>query len=88
MLKDLGMDKADYSALLPEDLGAILHNWDKKTASNLAREVIIRDKVLGETIQFVPGSKVVRIYARDITERKKTRTGSPGSPSYMWCSAG
>lgn len=73
MLKDLGMDKADYSALLPEDLGAILHNWDKKTASNLAREVIIRDKVLGETIQFVPGSKVVRIYARDITERKKNQ---------------
>jgi len=73
VLEDLEMDKEDCHALLPEDIGTILSNWDRKTTPNLSCEVVVRDRILGETIQFVPEFQVARIYARDITERKRNQ---------------
>jgi PAS domain S-box-containing protein len=70
VLGDLGMTTQDWGALLPKDLHSLLKDWDKKTATIFPREVAVKDKVLGETIQFVPEFRVARIYARDITIRK------------------
>ena len=71
ILEESGMTREDWSALLPQDLAAVLANWDKETSEVFAREVTVEDRVFGESIQLVPEFKVARIYARDITERKQ-----------------
>ncbi len=71
ILQNLGFDKGDLKMLLPPDLDAILRDWDKENQSTLEREVFLVDRVLDETIHLVPQFKVARIYARDITERKR-----------------
>jgi PAS domain S-box-containing protein len=70
ILEDLGMTREDWGVLLPNDLTAVLKDWDKNTPLVFAREVAVKDRVLGETIQVVPEFRVARIYARDITARK------------------
>ncbi|HUJ89184.1 MAG TPA: PAS domain S-box protein [Syntrophorhabdales bacterium] len=71
ILQNLGLDKRDLKALLPHDLDAILRDWDKNNESTFDREVFLAQRVFGETIQLVPQFHVARIYARDITERKR-----------------
>jgi len=70
ILENLGMDKGDLKAFLPEDLDAIIQDWDKNNATTLYREVLMADRVFDETVHLVPQFKVVRIYGRDITDRK------------------
>ncbi len=70
-LESLGMDKGDVAALLPPDLDATLGDWDKISETTLHREIIIKDRVLGETIHLIPQFDVARIYGHDITDRKK-----------------
>jgi PAS domain S-box-containing protein len=69
-LEDLGMGREECEAFLPEDLGGILRNWDKKTESTLHREVALKNRVFGETIHLVPQFNVARVYGLDITDRK------------------
>jgi PAS domain S-box-containing protein len=71
VLQDLGMGGEDCETFLPEDLGDILRNWDKKTESALHREVQLKGKVFAEAIHFVPQFNVARVYALDVTERKQ-----------------
>src|SRR5271157_1744501 len=71
ILERMGMSKGEFNAFLPEDLGAVLRDWNKKNGSTIRREVILTDRVFGETIHLVPQFKVARIYAYDITERKR-----------------
>ncbi len=71
VLENMGMDKKDCEAFLPEDHRAILGDWDKKDRTTFYREVSIGDRVFGETIQLVPRFNVARIYAYDITKRKQ-----------------
>ncbi|MDA8388696.1 MAG: PAS domain-containing protein, partial [Nitrospiraceae bacterium] len=71
ILEDLGMDKAGVNVFLPADMDNILRDLGKQEASALYREVIVRDRVFDETIQLVPQGNVARIYAFDITERKR-----------------
>jgi PAS domain S-box-containing protein len=71
ILESLGMDKGDVKAFLPEDLDPILRNWDQKNQATFRREVLIADRVFGETVNLVPQFNVARIYARDITNRKQ-----------------
>ena len=71
ILGKLGLDKGDLKALLPHDLDAILRDWDKKNEMTLDREVVLGNRVLGETIHLVPQFSVARVYARDITDRKQ-----------------
>jgi PAS domain S-box-containing protein len=71
MLQKLGLDKKDLKILLSHDLDAILRDWDKKSESTFYREVLLADRVLGETVHLVPQFKVARVYALDITERKQ-----------------
>ena len=70
-LESLGMDSRDCTPFLPADLDAIVSDWDKTEESTVSREMAIGDRVFGETIHLVPRFSVARIYARDITERKR-----------------
>ena len=74
VLQNLGMGNGDSKAFLPEDLNAILRDWDKKNELVLHRETAIRDRIFDETVCLVPQLSVARIYAFDITERKKAVT--------------
>ena len=70
-LESLGMDKSEVEAFLPPDLAATLRNWNKGNETTIHREIIIKDRVFGETIQLLPQFDVARLYAADITERKR-----------------
>ena len=48
-----------------------LKDWNRQSESTLYREVIVSDHVFGETIQLIPQFNVARIYAREITKRKR-----------------
>ena len=65
------MGREGCEGFLPEDIGSILQNWDKKSESALYREVRLKNRVFGETIHLVPQFHVARVYALDITERKQ-----------------
>ncbi len=70
-LESLDMDKGEVNVFLPPDLGATMLGWDKDKETSFQREIIIKDRIFGETIQLVPQFEVARIYAADITERKR-----------------
>ncbi len=72
LLKELGMDDRDASVFLPADLGSILAGWDKKSETIMHREVYIQGRVFGGTIHLAPQFSAARIYAYDITERRRT----------------
>ncbi len=76
VLENIGMDKTNIRGFLPEDLDAILRDWDKNSLVNLSREVAIGDKVFDETVHLVPQFNVARIYGRDITERRRAEQES------------
>jgi PAS domain S-box-containing protein len=71
ILQELALEKEDPSLFLPEDLDTILQDWDKMTSVTLFREVIIKDRIFGETVQLVPEFKTARIYSHEITKRKQ-----------------
>ncbi|MEW6569981.1 MAG: PAS domain S-box protein [Nitrospirota bacterium] len=71
VLENLGMDKGDISVFFPSDFGDILEGLMKYGESTLHREVLIKDRVFDETIHLSPQFNVVRIYAFEITERKR-----------------
>lgn len=70
-LKNLGMDKEDIGVFLPMDMEDSLKNWDRKGESSFNREITIKDRVFGESIYLNPQFDIARIYAFDITERKR-----------------
>jgi PAS domain S-box-containing protein len=70
-LQDLGMAKDAADDFLPADMDDILAELGKKEEPSLYREISIKDRVFGATIQLVPWFNVIRIYAYDITERKR-----------------
>ena len=71
ILERLGLDKREAAVFLPRDLDVILKDLDKGRESSFSREVIIKDRVFGETVQLIPQFNVVRIYVLDITGRKR-----------------
>ncbi|MGD1074883.1 MAG: PAS domain S-box protein [Thermodesulfovibrionales bacterium] len=70
-LESLGMDKGQVDVFLPPDIDTTFRDWDKGNNATIQREIIIKDRVFGETIHLVPQFDVARIYAADITDRKK-----------------
>jgi two-component system CheB/CheR fusion protein len=72
ILEDIGMDKGDVNAFLPSDIGEILMKVEQKEEVTLYREVTVKDRIFGETVYLSPKFGAVRIYAYEITERKKT----------------
>ncbi len=71
ILEDLGMDRENAAVFLPDDLKDILKDLDKGEEQTLYREVSVKNKVFGENIYLAPQFNVARIYAYDITERKR-----------------
>jgi PAS domain S-box-containing protein len=68
-LEQLGLT-AGVEALFPEDLGEILAAVRDKKERHFYREVQIKDAVFAEDISYIEPLEVIRIYARDITQRK------------------
>lgn len=71
ILEDLQMDKGNVNVFLPEDFDVILRALQTREESTLYREIHIKDRFFGTTVFLFPTFDVVRIYAYDITERKK-----------------
>ncbi|MEJ2689387.1 MAG: CheR family methyltransferase [Deltaproteobacteria bacterium] len=71
ILENLGRDKEAVESFLPPDLADLLAGWDKKSSLIFEREIAIGNRVFAETVHLVPELDVVRIYALDITKRKK-----------------
>lgn len=71
VLESLGMDKGEINVFLPPDFGDILEGLEKYAEATLYREVSLKDRVFGETVYLSPQFNAVRIYAFDITERKR-----------------
>ena len=71
VLDSLGMNAADVEVILPADLDRILREWDREREATLSREIVIKERVFGETIFLTPQFDATRIYAFEITERKR-----------------
>jgi len=65
------VDSEEVPLFLPEDLQEILQLFQRKEATQCYREVDINSACFGENIYFAEQFKSVRIYATDITNRKK-----------------
>ncbi len=74
ILEECGMDKTAVIAFLPEDIGTILKDLRKKEKMAISREVEIKDRVFAETVHLAPQFGVVRIYAFEITARKRVES--------------
>jgi PAS domain S-box-containing protein len=61
----------DIALFLPGDLPEILEVFQRSEATQCYREVDINSACFGENIYFAEQFKTVRIYATDITNRKK-----------------
>jgi PAS domain S-box-containing protein len=70
-LENLGLDKDDAAAFLPADLEDILKDLENKEEATLYRERRVKDRLFGATVQCLPQFNVLRIYAFDITERRR-----------------
>jgi two-component system CheB/CheR fusion protein len=70
-LRKLGAQE-DVSLFLPEDISEILTDLEQKKELKYYREVMIKDTIFGEYIHLLLQFNVVRVYAADITDRKKT----------------
>ncbi len=71
VLESLGMNKANSMVFLPGDMKGIIESWDGKTEAILIREVTVKDRFFTETVYLSPEFNVARIYAYEITKRKK-----------------
>jgi two-component system, chemotaxis family, CheB/CheR fusion protein len=71
ILESLGMDKGEIRAFFPKDLDIILKDLEKKIDTFVNREVAVKDRIFNETIQLVPQFNAARLYAYDITKRKR-----------------
>jgi YesN/AraC family two-component response regulator len=65
------VNSEEVNLFLPADLQEILQLFQKKEATQFYREVDINSACFGENIYFAEQFKTVRIYATDITKRKK-----------------
>lgn len=63
--------KQDARVLLPPDLPEIWQTFAQEPSRMVYREVEVGDVIWGETIHHVPQFDVARIYATDITKRKR-----------------
>jgi PAS domain S-box-containing protein len=59
-------------ALVPPDIGALVERLAQGEAAQVACEVTLGGAIFGEGIHLLPQLGVIRIYARDITARKRT----------------
>jgi PAS domain S-box-containing protein len=73
-LKVLGaMAAADLAVFLPGDLNEIFSTASRTGQNNFQREVAVNGQVFLETISFAESLNVWRIYAIDVTERRRAQ---------------
>ncbi len=70
ILESLGLDKREVQVFLPKDIDVILKDIEMNSDFSVSREVLVKNRIFGETIHLIPQFNVARIYAYDITERK------------------
>ena len=70
VLASCGLARDDAKPLLPDDLNAVLKNWDRTTEATILREVRLKERLFELTVQLVPRFEVARLYGRDITKRR------------------
>ena len=70
-LAELGMTGEECALFLPRDMDAVLQDWDRASESIFEREIDIKDRIFLETVTLVPQLETARIYAREITERRR-----------------
>ena len=73
----------DTTLFLPNDINNILNSIKLKNEAQFYREVKIKDRIFGETLNFVPQFNSLRIYANDITERKQAEQALRHSEEYF-----
>lgn len=61
----------DYNRFLPKDIKILLANLKRPEDVQVYREVELNGFIFAENIHFVQKFKVVRIYTRDITKRRR-----------------
>jgi PAS domain S-box-containing protein len=76
ILEGLGMGKEDLNLFLPSDFNAVLEDLKQKKEATFYHEITLGDRVFAETVQLLPRFEVVRIYALDITDRKRAEEES------------
>jgi PAS domain S-box-containing protein len=69
-LEQLGLDP-DVRLFLPDDMLAIVHDLMQQESGAIWREVSIGNAVFAESIYLTPEFGTIRIFATDITERKR-----------------
>jgi PAS domain S-box-containing protein len=69
-LEHLGIEP-DAQLFLPADFAAIARNLEQHHMNLVRREVAIGNAVFAESICLTPGFGTIRIFAADITERKR-----------------
>jgi len=70
ILESLGME-GEVEAFFPKDLDVILKDLERNSDTSVNREVTVKGRVFSENIQLVPQFNVARIYAYEITQRKR-----------------
>lgn len=74
ILKDCGMDKTDVTVFLPHDIDNILNALGSGENTSFIREIEIKDRAFAEMVHLAPQFGVVRIYAFEITARKRAES--------------
>jgi len=74
ILRKLNLEK-EGDVFLPKDIHTILRGLNHKEEKEFCREITIQNRVFRETLHLAPEFNAVRIYAHDITERKRMETG-------------
>ncbi|MBI5304768.1 MAG: GAF domain-containing protein [Chloroflexi bacterium] len=71
ILKNLGADPHAAHLFMPADINDILNALNQTSPTPFNREVTIKDRVFGEKLAFAAPMNAVRIYAYDITDRRR-----------------
>jgi PAS domain S-box-containing protein len=71
LLADLGMDRKNIDAFLPDDMSLMLRKLEQQEEATLCREVALGGKIFSMTVNLVPQFGAARLYGYDITERKR-----------------
>lgn len=69
ILKDLGKDNPQI--FLPNEFKKLLDCFEKNPKKSCYYEIKLKDKIYGEYFSYITEQNVIRLYAVDITERKK-----------------
>jgi PAS domain S-box-containing protein len=68
-LRELNL--GDANVFLPRDMTSILNALEQKKEVQFYREITVSDRIFGEVLHLAIQFNSVRIYANDITERKR-----------------